>query len=236
MSRIKLVLLSVVAVFVVGAIGATSASAHFFAACEETTAGAGHWSNSVCSSRGGSENFTTKELASEELEGESSETAELTGTIANTKVTIGCAKTALEAKTSILETGGKSKATILYTKCALYETSTGKQNTKCEVSPITAKVNGALEGSPVEIKFEPPVVTEPFTTITIKGTSCLQKITNAPVEGSQKCELPEAWVFLRLHIIHCVAAGSHLTFDHAPATYRGLISIKIIRAIVFGAL
>ncbi len=226
MSRIKLVLLSMVAMFGVSAVGAASASAHFFAACETRGVNEGQWSDSECSKAGGSANHTTKELASEFIEGESSETAEIGWTIASTRVTIGCGKTRVSEEEGSVEKGGKSKATILYSKCALYETSTGKENTKCEVPNITVKVKGELEGSPLTIKFGPETGSV-LTELTIKGAICVEKIANAPMEGSMKCELPKAGAFTSLHSIICTAVGSNLTIDHGKASLKWSLSSKL---------
>jgi len=237
--RLAVVLLSLVAVFVVSAVGAASASAHFFAVCETRGSTEARWSNSECTERGGTEKFATKELASEEVEGESEagETAELAGTVASEKITIGCGKTAIETGKGTVETGGKTKATIVYSKCALYKTSTGKEIEKCEVANITAKVKGALEetSGELEVKLEPETGSI-FAEITISGSTCLEKVSKAAVEGSQKCHLPGHWGFQRLHLIHCLASGSSLKFDKEAATYRGLFSLRLRRGLPWGTL
>lgn len=237
--RLVVALLSVAAVFVVSVVGAASASAHFYAVCETRAVTEARWSNGECTERGGTEKFATKELTSEEIGGENveretgttPETQELVGELGGEKIIIGCAKGKIES--GKISTGGKTEATLEYSECSLFAAKTGKKIEACTVNPISASVKGALEGSPLEIKFEPKG--ENFTEITITGASCLEKISKAPVTGTQTCELLP-WRFRRLQSIHCATTGSKLTFAKNPATFRGLLWLWIHRLLPWGGL
>ena len=221
MTRGKLVLLSLVAVLAASAVASASASAAFDAFICQKVATGGHWKNAACSENSGS-GFETQEITTQtKIEG-TGLTAILKSEIGTTKIYIDCQKT---KATGTIEKDGKTTATIEYEECKLYEETTGKVVSNCEVPTITAKVLDKLEGSKgaIEDQFT-PAEGEKFAQVKIEGASCVLKGT-FEVKGSQKCKLPGAETFLESHELKCEESGSSLKFGTKEATYRGIVGI-----------
>lgn len=245
MLRMKLFIVCLVAVAAVGATACASASAHEFVEekCENNSAGrlTKYLAQSECEKQENPKeqgSWQHIELFNSEIVGESEpgQTAALAGTIAGEKIVVGCAKTKIVAGTGSVGRQGKSKVTLEYSECSLFSGTTGEKFGQCKVPNITTKpINDSLEGSPVEDKFE-PATPSTFAEIEVTGVSCLEKISKQPVTGTQTCALPEAGIFKRLHIIHCLGSGSTLKFDNAPATYSGLFSVRLVSELPWAAL
>jgi hypothetical protein len=220
MTKVKLVLLGMLAVFAVSAAASSSASAaQRYWDCQPVS-GTGHWSNSHCTTPTTNGSWETKEITETKISIQS-ETAELKTTIAKEKVTIWCDK---DAGKGFLLSGGKSSGEIEFTQCRLLDKN-GNILGACTVSePILVKFVDQLVGEHEdEIKPEPG---EPFVNITVGGSLCALKGTFATT-GTQTCEIPNPMQSLEEHQLECLPAGSNLKFGTEAATFKSNEHIHI---------
>jgi hypothetical protein len=144
-NRIRVLLVSLLAVFAVSAVASASASAegpHWRVPCRKVSVankGLGEFNNAACTEVGGTKEFTNVLLTGETIKAVSKNKAGtsfiLKGTLAGVKITLECTK--VEDK-STLEGGGpgKDKNEIIFTKC----TVTAPAESGCKVKePITVK-------------------------------------------------------------------------------------------------
>lgn len=225
MSRIRLVVLSLVAVLAVSAAASASAlAAETFGGVQCQPYPEGKWKDPQCTEKGPPNEYETMEITNSEVKGEG-ETAILKSEISTTKIYIDCQKTTFAGR---IEKGGKSKSEIKYEKCVLYEESTGKPISTCTVPTITANVADEIVGGKghFEDRFTPEKGEE-FTKIKIEGASCTLKGT-FEVKGSQRCELPDAEARQKKHAIRCKESGSSLKLGNKEAFYRGEVTAELV--------
>jgi hypothetical protein len=223
MSRIKLVLLSAVAVLVVSALASASASAapHWLV-CKKVAAGTGKFAEGECKTLGGTGEWeATKMTAILEIEGTSG-VSKLKTEIGSTAVTIVCNK---DKVAGTVEDPGNSEATITYEECSIENAST------CKVANIKAEVLDRLieKGGVIEDEFFEKAGAG-FTTVVITGCTLNGSFK---VTGTQVCSLPEGEVFKKLHELNCLTSGSTLKFGTKVATYEGKASIKLTDSLAF---
>jgi len=226
MSRIRLVLLSSMAVLVVSAIGASSAFATFTKTsvkCEGTGV------PTVC--------LSTTEKGTELFEASGTES------IANVKevkasvlkvtsigLEIQCTTDAATGQINqtepLIKAYSLSKFVLKFSTCKV----TGAHEKECKVvEPMTTKnLTGTLL-SEKEIEAKPESG-EIFTEIEIgnqTGQTCPATIKGVnPVKGAQICTLPENTVDLKTHKLAC-AAGTKLKFGSNEATFEGEASFEL---------
>lgn len=234
MSRIKILMLGLLAVFAAGAVASASASAdEFIVPCHKVlTMGTGEWHNSTCTTTSGTKEYTTKLLAGEaaKVVGASGESV-LEGEAFLVKITIKCKKDKFEGE---LEAAGASKGKVEFTECKVLKPGTTEQLQQCKVKePIEFSFLDQLTGSPVEDEFKPTAANAPvFVEITMEpeaGGKCAiaEMPTKLKVEGTQNCKLPEATSFKVKHEIECTSAGSHLTFADNPAKFESTETVEL---------
>lgn len=209
MTRIRLILLSMVAVLGLSAVVSATASAavetRYF-----TEAG-------------------TELAASESIAGTVG-TAELVTTIAGDKVAIVCAKNTLT--NAVVETVGKSKGEIKYEECGeLKQTKGGALTTvaNCKITIPTFKFLDLLIAGPggtVEDEFKPETGTT-FVEIEINGTGCNAVFKGKfKAEGTYDASIPKSEDGEVGHLLDFTSTGSKTTFGPAKelATYTNSVS------------
>jgi hypothetical protein len=193
MSRIKLVLLSVLAVFAVSGVATASASAK--------TCGTGEkWV--YCYDSG--EEIGTP---AQEVSGTSGE-AILQGTITGVTSEIKCAT---DDFVGFLELLGASKATITFLTCKMIKPTGCKLSTGDEAK-IVAIANddlGPHPAEPVDL-FTGSGTEEAFATLEVVNESGCTIVGNYVVHGMQTCELPSATSSKAQHEVKCKKSGSEL--------------------------
>jgi hypothetical protein len=207
MSRVKVVLLGLVAMFAASAMAAGPALALENKYFEQPKV----------------------EITSSAIEG-SVGTAWLQSSLSGQKILIESAENAFEEGKILKE--GKSEGKIKYKKPILYTIKEGKkENTSatCTVAPIEFKFKDKLftqtKGGVVADEFEPGTEgSKIFIEIKIEGTSCLLKGTFA-VEGTYNASLGGQGEEDRTeHELIFTEAGSNVTFDKATAAYTNTVS------------
>lgn len=236
MSRIRLILLSLLAVFAVSAVASASASAHRFIGSECFKPAIPNnanlkWSTQVKCEKAmpkmgeAMEPWEAEPLAvPAKVEGMSGKSV-LKSEVMGVKVFITCEE---DTFTGELEAAGASKGEVTFTKCAVLNEK-GKQISSCTVKqPIEFKFKDQLVGAlgAVEDEFSPAVAGTPFVTITIEGSPCALA-GPYEVKGTQKCELPEAGVLKEKHEIVCTEAGSSLKLGVEKATFESTETVKL---------
>lgn len=214
MSRIKLVLLAMVAVFGISA-AASVASA---VAAEPLT------------------RYSVESVGEikEALEVTATVgTAQLNGIIAKAKVMIECTKNT--EKSSVIEPEGKSKGEIDYEGCTLYSIHSIKESlaATCRVTePIKFKFIDLLivgKGGLIEDEFK-PATGETFVEITLANapeSTCLSKGT-FPAKGTYISSLgDEGEVLKKLHELVFTSTGSKITFGGEPASFTNRVSLEL---------
>jgi hypothetical protein len=209
MSRVKLGLLSLVAVFAVNAMAAVSASALSNAYFEQPS----------------------KALGTEAIEGVVG-SASLQSEVSGLKIIIECTKNSF---TGEIEAGGKSKGEIKYESCKVLSVKEGKKETLtlCKVlEPISFKFLDKLftqtKAGVVADNFEPS--TPPiFVTIEIEGSTCVlnagSKVKKFKVEGTYAASLgAQAEEDQTEHELVFTEAGSSVTFEGKPASYTNTVA------------
>jgi hypothetical protein len=194
MSRLRLVLLCVVAAVALSAGVSSPASAK---SCKEV--GSNRWV--FCYDSG-------EEIGTPTSEGLGEGSLSLMeATIGTTAVKIHCPK--LEGKGK-LESLGATQGLVLFLGCTVIKPATG-----CTLNPTTihAQFTGQLIGHPnaaeVEFTGSKNVATKEFAALTIEGAVCPISGTFA-VTGTQKCVLPGFGTALAVHEFECKKSGSAL--------------------------
>lgn len=216
MTRLRLILLSMLAVFAVSAVASASASAA--SKCEAKEEGG---DNTWC--------IEGKELAGEQALTTSQKTSFVL-TAAAAGITLTCTK----------ETGSGTLVQVNSTEPAASDveltfsgcTLTSLPNCKVK-EPI--KVNGggdlldAVTKGRSEVTFTPSEG-ETFAEITIENNgakTCLQKGT-FPVTGSQTCALPKGEEEITKHEVECKTTGSKLKLGKNEATFSGTAFAEVV--------
>jgi hypothetical protein len=218
MSRVKLVLLGMLAVFAVSAAASASASAsQAYWRCANVGATEGRWHDAQCTKKGSPEEFATREITSEEDTFSSK-----VSILKSATVTITCKVDEGRGK---IETGGKSEGEIKFREC-----STNLEHCAV-VEPIVFKFTDQLllTSGIEEDEFKATKANETFVEITLEGTSCALKGTH-PVKGSQTCPLPNGEEPLIEHEITCTSAGSKLKFGSEAATFESTEHVTLAGA------
>jgi uncharacterized Zn ribbon protein len=240
MTKVKLALLGMLAVYAVSlaASAAASAATQGYWDCQKVGTSTGRWNNSHCTARGGTEEWATKGLTGTETKGieGTSSISILAGTILGKAITIECLKDIIvKGKNSVLKAGGASEAEIVFRECKLF--IEGKLSGVCTVPDITLKVNDQLihnAKGEIEDEFTPTKAEEVFVEIKIEGAECALKGT-FKVKGKQICEFPNASQSLVTHQIVCKPAGSTLTLGGAAASFTGEEHINVVGGPQWGA-
>jgi hypothetical protein len=234
MSRFRLVMMSVVAVFAVGAFASASASAitPVFLVCLEKSGSGKKFEERNCSKESGSGKFELVEVT-ENLK------VNGTGGLSILKSTLLGAPIIIKCQTSKFtgEIGPKGLSTgeVTYEKCTAHTITKEKEEelVNCEVPNINFLfVDQLVEKSATEIEdeFKPKTGTT-FVNIVLKNKgekSCTEKGT-FPVTGTQNAEveLPSTGAKL-LRELTFKTSGSHLKFNTTEvATYEGKVSIDL---------
>jgi hypothetical protein len=240
MSRIRLILLGLLAVLAVSLVAtalATEPPAKCGGKVEKTP--------DYCA--GGFELENSKgEPVSENIEGANGSSV-LKATIASTAAEIKCEK---GKSTGTIEDGaagtvGKSTTTTKFEGCKLLKPANCKLTAADETAIKTTELNGvlALTAGRVEDKFEPRVGA--FATISIEGkeSSCVIAEVGKPksfnVTGSQLCEIDnsnaEAETEAEKHKIICKTSGSGLKIGSNPAEMTDEATVVLSGAKAHGA-
>jgi hypothetical protein len=204
-------MLSMLALFAVGAVASASASA---AECPDTVKGK---DVAICKTTGG---------VKKEVEGTFTFTSKKkAGTTSELKVENGpdIVCTAAENTGKIVATNSSLKIThlvITFTICKVVNTP--ETEAECKVTePIVANGGGTegIEGNWLEEKTSPitfkPAVGTTFAEVTITGVGCIFKVAKAKVVGEQECNLVTPETEALNHVIECTFAGSKLKFGAA---------------------
>jgi hypothetical protein len=222
-------LVSVVAMFVVGAFASASASAHTFLTCLSREKG--QWEDSLCSKASSSGKWETSEVANATKVEGTSGISKLKGELLSAEILITCKKDIFKGE---LETGGKSKGEVTFEECSAGNSK--ETFTACEVPTIKFKFidelvleeNTETKEKEIADEFKPASGTT-FVTIVIKnkeGKSCTEK-GEFPTKGTQICLLPQGTLFKVLHNIACEPRGSHLEFNSKAATFESTESVVL---------
>jgi hypothetical protein len=205
MSRMKVILLSLLAVFAVSAAASATASAAHVYLIEQT------------------------ELLSSEAIEDQGQNGKLEARIPNgPPVLIQCQE---ELSSGTIKPKGESTFKNEYKNCYIIENSNGKKVflVNCEIKePIIAEGTDLLIEHSVD-EFKGTGAEKLFTTIELTGTKCIiaGKYT---VTGAQLCAIPEAEFEKVLHHLICTPAGSKLVFGKGEKTEPGqLFSEEQIR-------
>ncbi len=262
-NRIRVLLVSLLAVLAVGAVTSSSASAaHGFWICKEK-AGVGEeppikYDEHHC-------NTKEKELKLRKWEWKPVEGAEvfkvegtsgvskLESEVAGLKILIECKKDTFKGE---IEAAGKNKGEVTFSECSLFEVTKYVKValTACTVPNIVFKfttqlVTGQGAGPATwgpEDEFNSTEAEETFVTIKIEGTCALKgtyKAKQAEVEikpaaqkfKGQVCAMPEAGVGKLEHEIVCTSSGSHITFGGKPAYFTSTDLVKLENGWWWGA-
>jgi hypothetical protein len=207
MTRIRLILLSMVAMLALSAAASATASA-------------------AVETRYFVEGDT--ELAASESIAGTVGTAELVSTLANDKIAIVCTKNTLSNAT--VETVGKSKGEIKYEECGELKQIKGgtlTTVTNCKVTIPPFKFIDLLVAGPggtVEDEFKPETGTT-FVEIEIGGTGCNAIFKGKFLaSGSYVASLPKGELGEVGHLIDFTSTGSKVTFNKELASYTNSVS------------
>jgi hypothetical protein len=234
-NRLKVLLVSLLAVLAISAVASGSASAHGFWICKE--GGTEKYTEHLCKTKAETGKWSYLPVEGAEVfkfEGTSG-VSKLESTLSGTRVIIECKKDKI---TGELEAGGKTKNTVIvYEECKLFTVAKYiKTLTTCVVPNITtSKLNDLLvtgKGIGPEDEFEPAEAGGPFAKVVVEG--CALTSTES-VLGKQICQLPEATVGLVEHELECSPSGGALTFGGKPASYYGSALVKLENKWTWGA-
>jgi len=203
MSRFRLILLSLFAVFAFSALASASASA----ACSD-----GGIKSVFC--------FHTNVEIHEELALGTVHLSLLSGVLGSTTTKIHCKDGTFHGKILLL---GLGTGVISYLGCTV------EKPASCTVAqPIVANVHALLSSGvmPATGTFTGTGANEKYTSITLEGESCVVKGT-FEVNGSQLVEFPEGETSKVKHEIVANKTGSHLKFGGNTASYSGTALIHL---------
>ncbi len=193
MSRVKFIMLSMLAAFALSAVASATASAHEF------------FINGSALSK------------TEEVQGNSIPYAtenKFESIIAKLNVNINCAvAVAPGGAANVLETAGKIKSKIEFKDCSIYKTAKGatEEQIACSLKePVVAEAEGSLNGAG-ELELKPTAANKTlFSEFEIVGTGCAiagkQKVEGEP----QRCAIPNYGVEAEIGFVSCGPGGSAL--------------------------
>jgi hypothetical protein len=195
MSRVKVMLLSLLAVFAASAVVSSTASAAHVYLIEQT------------------------ELLSSEAIEDQGQNAKLEVKIPGQAISIfiQCQE---ELSTGVIKPKGESTFRIEYKNCYVVENSTGKKIflVNCTVKePIVAEGTDQLIEHSID-EFKGSGAEKLFSEITIEGAKCVGVAGKYKVTGTQVCAVPEAEFEKVLHHLICTPAGSHLVYGTGEKT------------------
>jgi len=229
MSRFRLIMMSVVAMFAVGAFASASASAitPVFLVCLEKAGSGTKFEDRNCSKESGSGKFELVEISEFLKANGTSGISKLKGELAGAEILITCKK---DKFTGEIGPKGLTKGEVTYEEC---EVGNSKEKfTNCEVPNIKFKfIDQLIENSKSEVEDEfKPEKGSIFVEIVIKNKGelvCAQKGTDK-VEGTQNAEVEQPSTGAKLlRELTFKPSGSKLTFAGKPATYEGKVSIDL---------
>jgi hypothetical protein len=194
MSRVKVLLVSLLAVFAVSvAVSATASAAHVYL-IEQT------------------------ELLSSEAVEDQGQNGKIETKILNVSVFIQCQE---ELSTGSIKPKGESTFKIEFKNCYAVENNNGKKVflVNCIVGePVAAEgTDQLIEHSVDEFKGELKATKGLFAELELTGEKCILK-GKYKVTGSQVCAIPEAEFEKVLHHLICTPAGSKLVFGTGEKT------------------
>jgi hypothetical protein len=205
MSRIKFILLSLLATFAVSMVASTFASA-------------------------ATHNYKvelTELIGSEEMEGNSQD-AKLETTMGGTAITIQCQEDYSPSKESTIETGGKSKVVKLeFRQCIVYQARNKIEVLTCVVKePATAEAVDELVGQGEDLFKEKGA--GPFTKLTLEGSKCgLGNPITLEIKGTELCTTPGSALEEVTHELICTPGGSTLKWGVETAKLWSSAWIKL---------
>ncbi len=229
MSRFKLIMMSVVAMFVVGAFASASASAitPVYLVCLEKAGSGKKFEDRNCSKESGTGKFELIEVTEFLKVNGTGGLATLKGSLSGAEIIITCSKQKFEGE---IGAKGLSNGLVTYEGCAVGNSK--EKFTSCEVPNIKFKfIDQLVENAKKEIEdeFKPEKGTE-FVMIEIKavtGKTCVEK-GKFPVDGTQNAEVEQPSTGAKLLTeLTFKPTGSNLTFDGAAATFESKISIDL---------
>ncbi len=238
MSRIKLILLSMLALVAISALASASASATvpLFLTCLNVGSGKGQWEDAACSKAKTGGGWETSAVTTAlEISGTGG-VAKLKSELLGAEILITCTKNTIVSAVSDLEAEGKSKGEVTFEECKVGNSKETFVN--CEVPNIKFKFTDQLILVGTEVKDEFKGVEKEgtqFVEISIKNKeekACTQK-GKFPVTGTQIALLPEPTVFKHLHLLDFSTADSSLTFNTKPATFEGSDEIYLLSGAYF---
>lgn len=235
LSRLRVILLSLLAVFAITAVASSSASAHEFLVCQE--AGTEKYTEHLCSAKSETGKWSFAAIAagkSFEVEGTSG-VSKLEGTIGGQKVIIECSTDVTKVT---LEPAGATKGTITFSGCKIFSVTKGKKTLlKCVVNSVAEAAEKIKltfldvlvtgKGGGPEDEFKPAVAEKPFVEIETSGAECAL-VAKTAVTGTTICQLPEAEVGLVEHEIACSPSGSSLKLGATAAGFFSAAKVKIV--------
>lgn len=231
MTRFRLILMSVVAMFAVGAFASASASAitPVYLVCVEKAGSGKKFKDRNCKEESGTGKFELVEVTENLSVNGTSGVSVLTSTLLKAEIKITCKK---DVFTGTIGPKGLSKGEVTYEECKVGNSSGNFAN--CVVPNIKFKfIDQLIENSKGEVEDEfKPESGKVFVEIVIKnkaeGEICQEKGT-FPVEGTQNAvvEQPSTGAKL-LREFSFAPSGSHLLFNKTEtATYEGKVSIDL---------
>jgi hypothetical protein len=254
-NRIRVLLVSLLAVFAVSAVASGSASAaHGYWVCRE--GGTEKYTEHLCKTKSetGKWSYLPVELTEKYKVKGTSGVSKLESEVLGAKIIIECKKDTL---TGEIEKEGKSTGEITFSECSLFENKAYIKTalTACTVPNIVFKytdklVTGQGPGPETwgpEDEFNSTGAEETFVEIKLEGASCALKGTykakQAEVEilpakqkfKGQICQLPEAGIGLVKHEVSCSSSGSHLTFASKPAYFFSTEQVELENGWTWGA-
>jgi hypothetical protein len=233
-TRIRLILMSLLAALAVAAVASASASAHRYVSNSCTTAsgtGTKYKTESEClkGENPGSGGWERVEIANGTKVTGTIGVSKLVGKITGVAITIECKK---GKSTGDIGTGGSSHAVLTYEECKIV----GTLGEKCKVPTTlkTTKLKDLLTASGrVEDTFEPETTGGNFIELVVsavEGKTCTPAATY-PVTGSQVCEVDSSDTVAKTlqasHELICKTSGSHLVLGGNAATYEGTATVKL---------
>jgi hypothetical protein len=194
MSRVKVLLVSLLAVFAVSAaVSATASAAHVYL-IEQT------------------------ELLSSEAVEDQGQNGKIETKILNIPIFIQCQE---ELSTGVIKPKGESTFRIEFKNCYAVQNENGKKIflVNCTIGePIIAEgPDQLIEHSVDEFKGELKGEKGVFAEVSLTGEKCVIK-GKFKVTGSQLCAIPEAEFEKVLHHLICTPAGSKLVFGEGAKT------------------
>jgi hypothetical protein len=230
-NRIRVLLVSLLAVFAIGAVASATASAHEFSVpCHKVIAankGLGEWEDAACTKAGGTKEFTTKLLA-----GETEEFLDTSGpailVAPAVAIEIECWEDTSKGK---LEAAGKTTGEATFYRCRVVTPAGCKVKEPIEIKFTDLLVGAATE--PVKDEFKGTEAEETFVTITIEGCAAEGKFK---VKGTQIADLPAAGQERALHEIISTPSGSKLKLGANAAFFTNTETVRLFSGKLWDAI